>query len=331
METVVQVQDLHKTFRPQAFGRPVHALRGVTFEVRRGECFGYLGQNGAGKTTTLKVLTGLMAPTRGTATLLGRPCGEPGVRRDLGYLPENPYFYEHLTPVEALEFYGRLSGLSAADVRARSSALLERVRLTDAKDRRIRGFSKGMRQRFGLAAALVAQPALLLLDEPLSGLDPAGRQLVKELIQEEIAKGATVFLCSHVLADVEELCDRVVVLHGGVVVREGAVHELVDAEPRSYELTADGLSDALRARVTEAATRTHVSGTTLTVRIDGPTRGPELAAEVHRGGGRVLALVPERETLETWFVRLIASTPTAAAPGQGDGNPAAASRVESTR
>jgi len=303
-ETVVSTEDLHKTFRPEVFGPPVTALRGVSFAVRRGECFGYLGQNGAGKTTTLKILTGLMTPTRGSATLLGCPCGDEAARQGLGYLPENPYFYEHLTPREALDFYGRLSGVAPSDVAARTPRLLARVQLEDVADRRIRGFSKGMRQRLGIAAALVSEPPLLLLDEPLSGLDPHGRHLVKEIVLEERAAGRTVFMCSHVLADVEELCDRVVVLHGGVVVREGRIHELLDGEPTSFELSADRVPPYLRARIAAAASLLRESGEKLTAVLPGAALGPELAAAVHAGGGRVLSLVPERETLESWFVRV---------------------------
>jgi ABC-2 type transport system ATP-binding protein len=310
MISVVEVTDLRKTFRPQVFGKPVNALRGVSFQVREGECFGYLGQNGAGKTTTMKVLTGLMTPTSGSASLFGRPCGDEAARAQLGYLPENPYFYEHLTPVEALQFYGRLSGLTAADVSARTPGLLERVRLSDAANRRIRGFSKGMRQRLGLAAALVHEPALVMLDEPLSGLDPSGRQLVKELILEERQKGRTVFLCSHVLADVEELCDRIVVLHGGVVARQGTMHELLDARPQSYELSVEDVPEALVDAIRAAASLVHVAGSTLVAKIPGDRDGPEFAAKVHAAGGRVLALVPERETLESWFVRLTSANPT---------------------
>lgn len=315
MTHVVEVTDLHKTFRPQVFGKPVKALRGVTFRVREGECFGYLGQNGAGKTTTMKVLTGLMTPTEGSATLLGKPCGDEAARLELGYLPENPYFYEHLTPNEALQFYGRLSGLTAADIRARGPAILERVRLADAADRRIRGFSKGMRQRFGLAAALIHDPALLMLDEPLNGLDPGGRQLVKELILEERQRGRTVFLCSHVLADVEEVCDRVVVIHGGVVAREGTMHELLDAKAHSYELTAENVPETLATAIRGSATIFRVAAGVLTAKIPGPDGGPDFAAKVHAAGGRVLALVPERETLESWFVRLTSGTPPDDGPG----------------
>lgn len=325
MAYVVEVTGLHKSFRPQVFGPSVNALRGVTFQVREGECFGYLGQNGAGKTTTMKVLTGLMTPTKGTATLLGRPCGDESARRELGYLPENPYFYEHLTPVEALQFYGRLSGLTAADVTARTPALLERVRLSGDANRRIRGFSKGMRQRLGLAAALIHGPALVMLDEPLNGLDPSGRQLVKELILEERAKGRTVFLCSHVLADVQEVCDRVVVLHGGVVAREGTMHDLLDSKAHSYELTAERVPPELAEKIRAAATLFRAAAGTITAKIPGATDGPDLASAVFTAGGRVLGLVPERETLESWFVRLTSVNPTGDTAGPRA--PAAAKEV----
>lgn len=304
MGDVVEVSDLHKTFRPEVFARAVTALRGVSFRVGEGECFGYLGQNGAGKTTTLKVLTGLMTPTRGDVRLLGRPPGDASARRRLGYLPENPYFYEHLTPAEALDFYGRLSGVSAAEVRARAPKLLERVQLSDVAARRIRGFSKGMRQRLGIAAALIGDPPLVLLDEPLSGLDPHGRHLVKEIVLEERRAGRTVFMCSHVLGDVEELCDRVVVLHGGLVVKDGAISELLDSEPRSFELCAALVPGELRTRIAAAATLFREAGDKVTARLPGASLGPEMAAAVHAAGGRVLSLVPERETLESWFVRV---------------------------
>jgi len=325
MANVVEVVDLHKSFRPQVFGRTVQALKGVSFTVRQGECFGYLGQNGAGKTTTMKVLTGLMTPTRGSASLLGRPCGDEAARRELGYLPENPYFYEHLTPVEALQFYGRLSGLSARDIAERTPSLLARVRLTDAAKRPIRGFSKGMRQRFGLAAALIHEPALVMLDEPLNGLDPGGRQLVKDLILEERRKGRTVFLCSHVLADVQELCDRVVVIHGGVVAREGTMRDLLDSRPQSYELTAEHVADDVATAIRAAATNCREAAGILTATLPGAEAGPEFAARAAATGGRVLALVPERETLESWFVRL-----TSAAPA-GDVADSHAAPVEAAR
>ena len=308
MNSVIEVTDLHKTFRPEAFRPPVKALRGVSFRVAEGECLGYLGPNGAGKTTTLKLLTGLMSPTAGHATMFGHPCGTTDSRAALGYLPENPYFYEHLTPIEALQFYGRLAGMSKADVRARTPDLLERVQLTEAARRPIRGFSKGMRQRFGLVAALIAHPKLLMLDEPLSGLDPPGRQLIKQVVLEEHTAGRTVLLCSHVLADVQELCDRVVVVNKGQVARDGTIHEILDSEPESFELHATKVPPELAAKIDAAASLCRTAGDTLTARLDGPELGPELAAAVHAAGGRVVSLVPQRETLETWFVRLVGGT-----------------------
>src|SRR5688572_10995237 len=252
--SVLEVRGLVKSFRPSALKRKVPALRGISFAVREGECFGLLGLNGAGKTTTIKIATGLVRADAGEAFLLDRPSGDAAARRALGYLPENPYFHEHLTPLEGLEVYGRLCGLTKSEVFARAPALLERVGLTEAAKRRLRGFSKGMRQRFGLASALLHAPELIVLDEPLNGLDPGGRRLVKELILEQRRAGRTVVLCSHVLADVQELCDRVVVLNKGEVVHEGAIAELLSSTPRSFELCAENVDAGLAARIEQAAT-----------------------------------------------------------------------------
>lgn len=304
MASVLEARGLVKRFRPTLFGSKVAALKGVSFAVEHGECFGLLGQNGAGKTTAIKILTGLLEPDEGEATLLGRSSRDSTARCELGYLPENPYFHEHLTPIEGLDLYGRLVGLKRAQIRQRAPALLERVGLTEAAGRRLRGFSKGMRQRFGLAAALLHDPPLLLLDEPLSGLDPAGRLLVKEVILEQRRLGRTVLLCSHVLADVQELCDRVVVLHRGEVVRSGTIHELLESAPRSFELCAEQVDEELRSRIEAAATLWRTSGDVITARLPGSELGPAFAAEVHAHGARLLSLVPERESLEEWFVRL---------------------------
>ena len=305
MRSVLEVRDLRKRFKPGLGKAWVEALRGVSFAVAEGECFGLLGQNGAGKTTTIKVATGLIRQDSGSATLLGRACGDASARRALGYLPENPYFHEHLTPAEGLSIYGRLSGLDRATIAARAPALLDRVGLAESAGRHLRGFSKGMRQRFGLAAALLHQPELLILDEPLTGLDPGGRSLVKELIVEQRQLGRTVVLCSHVLADVEELCDRVVVLHRGELVRSGTIRELLSSAPRSYELCAQGVPGPLAARIAAQATRCHMNGAMLTACLPGESFGPAFAADIHHCGGRLLSLTPERESLEQWFVRLV--------------------------
>jgi ABC-2 type transport system ATP-binding protein len=305
MGCVLEAVELRKSFRPGLFKPRIDALRGVSFAVARGECFGLLGQNGAGKTTTIKIATGLLRQDAGQATLLGRPCGDARARRALGFLPENPYFHDHLTPREGILVCGRLNGLDAATITSRTPELLARVGLEAAADLRLKGFSKGMRQRFGLAAALLHQPELLILDEPLTGLDPGGRMLVKELILEQRNLGRTVVLCSHVLADVEELCDRVVVLHRGETVRQGTIEELLSSAPRSYELCAQDVPAELAGGIEAQATRFHRAGATLTARLPGDRLGPSLAADVHRAGGRLLSLTPERESLEEWFVRLV--------------------------
>ncbi len=306
MTRLLEVEDLKKSFRPSLFAKRVPALRGVSFAVEQGRCFGLLGRNGAGKTTTLKILTGLIRADSGLARLLEKPAGTAAARRCLGYLPENPYFHEHLTPNEGLDLLGRLSGLDRDDLERRGPPLLERVGLLEDADRPLRGFSKGMRQRFGLAAALLSDPRLLLLDEPMSGLDPAGRHLVKEILLEEHARGKTILLSSHVLADVEELCDQVAVLNEGVVVCQGPIAELVHSAPRSFELCVERITEPMRARILQTASKILQIGERLTVRIHGADDGPRLAAEVQSQGGRLLALIPERETLEQWFVKLTA-------------------------
>jgi ABC-2 type transport system ATP-binding protein len=226
---ILEVNELFKTFRVGFFRRRVEAVRGISFQVREGEIFGLLGPNGAGKTTTLKVMMGLIAPTAGGIRIFDRPCSEPGARADVGFLPENPYFHEYLTPRELLEFYGRLVGLGASEIRTRRDALIEQVGLADAANRPLKKFSKGMLQRIGLAQALIGEPKLLVLDEPMSGLDPIGRKFVADLIAELNGRGTTILFSSHILSDVERLCHRVVILNRGVVASEGRLTDLVGA------------------------------------------------------------------------------------------------------
>jgi len=225
--TILEVSDLAKTFRIGFFRKRVEALRGVSFGVGRGEIFGLLGPNGAGKTTCLKILMGLIAADRGSFRIGGVDGRKPAARRIVGFLPENPYFHEYLTPRELLDFYGRLCGLDGKTIAARRDLLIEQVGLGDAARRPLRKFSKGMLQRIGLAQALIAEPELLVLDEPMSGLDPIGRKLVADLMQDLNGKGATIVFASHILSDVERLCDRVVILNKGKKVAEGALDELV--------------------------------------------------------------------------------------------------------
>src|SRR5689334_23532385 len=224
----VRIESLTKTYRSQWTGRRTVGLDAVSLEVRRGEVFGYLGPNGAGKTTTLKILTGLLKPTSGRAWLLGESIDHVSSRRQLGFLPEQPYFYDYLNGIEYLEFAAQLSGMGAHEATKAARRWFGRVGLDGRESLVLRKYSKGMLQRIGLAAACVHEPELLVLDEPMSGLDPFGRRDVRELILEQRAKGTTVLFSSHILPDVELLCDRVAILLEGRLERVATVGDLIE-------------------------------------------------------------------------------------------------------
>ncbi len=227
MTPAIAVEGLSKTFRPPFRLKKVRAVRSVSFTVTPGEVFGFLGPNGAGKTTTIKVLTGLIRPTAGRVAVLGGPPTSIEVKARVGFLPEQPYFYDYLKPTELLDIFGRLFGMDRSTRHRRIHELLDLVGLAHAKDRTLRKFSKGMLQRVGLAQALLNDPDLLILDEPLSGLDPIGRKEVADLIASLKAGGKTIFFSSHILADIERLCDRVVILDRGEMKAEGRLDDLL--------------------------------------------------------------------------------------------------------
>ena len=238
---MIQVRDLAKTYRIGFWRKKVEALRGVTFEVREGDLFGFIGPNGAGKSTTLKILLGLLQADAGVATLMGRPAGSPSSRADVGFLPEQPYFYDYLTGREFLRFYGQLSGLPWKALRKRVGEVAELVRLKpDALDRKLRTYSKGMLQRIGLAQSLLARPKLVVLDEPMSGLDPLGRRDVRGLLKDLHAQGITVFYSSHVLSDVEAICTRLAMVVDGRIARQGTVDEVLSGEAEHYLVVLSG-------------------------------------------------------------------------------------------
>lgn len=314
---VLRVENLHKTFRIGFFRKKVEAVRGIGFEVRSGEIFGLLGPNGAGKTTTIKMVLGLIFPMKGTIELFGQRHHGPAAMARLGYMPENPYVYQYLKPLEFLDLCGRLTGLDAKTRAARSRAMVERVGLDHAVDRPIGKFSKGMMQRIGLAQALLHEPELLILDEPMSGLDPIGRKEVRDLILEQRKKGTTILFTSHILSDVELLCDRVGIVQRGRMSHYGPLDELLRAETRRTEIELAGVSSALRpqieaiaASVTEAegpAEATDGGGATQRGQRTHVVVSEEAAQEVLRlavaAGARVVAVTPSRETLENLFVR----------------------------
>jgi ABC-2 type transport system ATP-binding protein len=244
----VEVKDLVKDFKGSFRGRRVRAVREVSLQIAPGEVYGLIGPNGSGKSTTMKALLGLLAPTSGSCAIFGRNSLKVDSRREVGFLPENPYFYKHLTAAETVRFYGRLCGMRGRKLRDRIEELLDLVGLTDARNRALRGFSKGMLQRIGLAQALVQDPQLLVLDEPTAGVDPAGSREIRDLILELKQRGITVFLCSHLLEQVQEVCDRVGIIHDGVMVKEGKLDDLISVENRT-ELVLENAGPDLREQI----------------------------------------------------------------------------------
>jgi ABC-2 type transport system ATP-binding protein len=227
LKTAISIQKLTKVF-PIPFRREkVVAVRDLSLTLEAGQVYGLLGPNGSGKSTTMKIVLGLVAPTEGRTEIFGRDSRTVESREDVGFLPENPYFYKFLTGTETLHFYGKLCGLRGAKLEARTKELLALVGLENAAHRRVGGYSKGMLQRIGLAQALVQEPRLLVLDEPTAGVDPAGSREIRDLILGCKQRGITVLLCSHLLGQVQEICDRIGILHEGRLVREGALDQLI--------------------------------------------------------------------------------------------------------
>ncbi len=294
----IRVEGLVKSFRGHlGIGRTV-AVNGLDLEVRRGEIFGLLGPNGAGKTTTLKTLLGLLRPDRGTVELLGRPAGDPAARARLGFLPENPYFYDYLTGEEFLDFYARLQGIPAASRRRRVGSVLERVGLAGRANVALRKFSKGMIQRLGLAQAIQHDPELIILDEPMSGLDPIGRREVRDLILALRDEGRTVFFSSHILQDAEMLCDRAAILRAGRVRWTGDVRALAASHIRWFEVELRGdVADDLPAERIAGG----VDGALL--RVDDVAGLTALLSEARARGLQVTSVWPRRDTLEDLFMR----------------------------
>ncbi len=242
----ISIRNLTKVY-PIPFKRErVVAVRNLSLHVEPGQVYGLLGPNGSGKSTTMKIILGLVSPTEGTTTIFGRDSSEVESREQVGFLPENPYFYKFLTGEETLFFYGKICGLRGAKLRERTRELLALVGLEGARDRRLGGYSKGMLQRIGLAQALVQEPRLLVLDEPTAGVDPAGSREIRDLILNFKTRGITVMLCSHLLEQVQEICDRIGILHQGKLVREGRLEELISIENQTELILENASPDLLR-------------------------------------------------------------------------------------
>lgn len=300
MAVAIRAEGLTKRFFQRA---EVVAVDHLDLEVMEGEIFGFLGPNGAGKTTTIKMLLGLIFPDEGKAEVLGFPAGAQEMRRIVSYLPENPYFYDHLTGGELLDFFGRIFGLSAAERKKRVDELLELVGLKNDKSKQLKQYSKGMQQRIGIAQSLINDPRLLILDEPTSGLDPVAHIEIRKLIESIRDQGKTVFLCSHQLTDVELVCDRVCILNYGKLMRAGRVEDLV-AEGRT-EITATGVPEAVAIKLKAmASTMNSDNGKLMVTCSDGDVVN-EMVDLVRGAKGKILSVVPLKRSLEDVFVETV--------------------------
>ena len=255
----VEVKNLVKNFKGPFRGKKVHAVRNVSLTIAPGEVYGLIGPNGSGKSTTMKAVLGLVAPSSGMCAIFGRNSTKVDSRSEVGFLPENPYFYKHLTGAETVRSYGKLCGMKGLELKHRVEEMLELVGLQDARDRRLKGYSKGMLQRIGLAQALVQDPKLVVLDEPTAGVDPVGSREIRDLILELKNRGITVFLCSHLLEQVQEICDRVGIIHQGVLVNEGRLDDLISLEDKT-ELILENATPELMDQIRTLVEVTHGAG-----------------------------------------------------------------------
>jgi len=282
-------------------------MHGLDLVVQPGEVFGFLGPNGAGKTTTVKILLGLVAPTSGEARLFGLPAGDAEARRRVGYLPANFRFHDWMTGTQLLDFHARLAGVSLEERRARIPRVLEMVGLGGRGGDHVRGYSKGMTQRIGLAQAIIHEPDLVLLDEPTSALDPVGRREVRDLIRSLRARGMTVFLNSHLLSEVEMVCDRVAIVDGGRVIRSGELAELLSGLPE-LRVTVDRIDAALLDLMAAHGRVLDVVDSTVILGVDGLEIAARLSEALVRAGYCLYAMVPSHQSLEDLFVSLVESS-----------------------
>src|SRR5512136_2570320 len=305
MADAIRINNLQKRFRLGFIPKTRQILKGITFTVREGEIFGYLGPNGAGKTTTIKCLLGLIHPDAGTIDIFGRPHTLPRSRQSLGFLPENPYFYDYLTAREFLAFTADLFGLGRAEKSERIAMLLKLVGLERAADLPLRKYSRGMLQRAGLAQALVNDPKLVVLDEPLGGMDPLGRKEIRDIIVRFKDEGKTVFFTSHILQDIEMICDRVAIIVGGRIVKEGALRDLVSERVLFTEAIVAGVAPGAFAGLGESVS---VQGDRILLRLYEESQVDRVLDLVRSNRGRLLSLSPRTETLEDIFVETVTQT-----------------------
>lgn len=302
-DEILVTRNLSKTFRVGMRRRVVKAVQDLDLEVGKGEIYGFLGPNGAGKSTTIKMLMGLIFPTSGEARIFGAPIPTRAAKERLGFLPENPYFHDFLTPVELLRLAGRLCGVSGRMLNQRIPRLLELVGLTRARGLPLRRFSKGMVQRAGIAQALINDPSLVVLDEPMSGLDPIGRKDVRDVIFRLKEEGKTVFFSSHILPDVEAICDRLGLMLKGRLCEQGRLADLLTARTRAVDLTLANVPSGLAEKLGTVAERVVWEGKLLTLTFAEESDADKAVTDAVQAGSKVVSLSRHRETLEDLFLR----------------------------
>jgi ABC-2 type transport system ATP-binding protein len=309
MNYIVEIENLTKDYEVGFFKKKkVRALDGLNLQVEPGQIFGFLGGNGAGKTTTIKLLMGLMFPTSGTARILGEDISSTKMHARIGYVPENPYFYDYLTARELMMYFAELFGIEPAERKRRSEALLTRVGLEEAAwNRQLRKFSKGMLQRTGLAQSLINDPEIVFMDEPMSGLDPIGRREIRELIAGLRGEGKTVFMSTHILSDIEVLCDNVAILRQGKLAATGKLDDLLaqSGEAQTFEIHVSGISaESLSKEVSQiSGAEVHVTPTGARIDVANETDVDKILPVIRSLSGRLVSVQPVRQSLEELFVK----------------------------
>ncbi len=306
----IQILGLEKSYSVGFwYKRQKRALCPLHLEVEDGEIFGFLGPNGAGKTTTLKILMGLVFPSAGSARILGKEWTDPAVKAQIGFLPEQPYFYDYLTAHELLEYYGQLSGVPAKNRTHRVEQVLQQVGLRDVRGLQLRKFSKGMLQRVGIGQAILHDPKLVFFDEPMSGLDPMGRREVRDLMEQLKREGKTVFFSTHILSDAEALCDRVAIIHKGELLRVGAVDDLTSSVQGKVELLWQGTQ--VPASIKALGAECHVAGDKVRAIVNETQQDAAIDA-LRRERLRLVSIIPVRTSLEAYFVEKLRHAETTA-------------------
>ena len=302
MAAVLKIEDLHKSFKTGFLLRKKKILKGISLTVEEGEIFGYLGPNGAGKTTTLKCVLGLLFPEKGKIRLFGLPHLSPRAKERIGFLPENPYFYEYLTASEFLHFYGELFFKRKKEIAVKVKELLHLVDLEPWADLPLRKFSRGMLQRIGFAQTLFNEPSLVLLDEPLGGLDPLGRKEMRDIIVRLKKEGKTVFLSSHILQDIEMICDRVAIIVNGQIINQGTLQDLVSEKILFTEIILSGLT---AKELEDLGERSSFLGEKTLLKVFEEDKIEKIMNLVQERKGKIHSLIPRTQTLEDLFVGLV--------------------------